>query len=358
MKKIAYVGNDVHQDSITMSVYVDDEREPSIEKQILNERKIVEKIYKQLRQEYEVRACYEASSNGYVFYRWLKELGITCEVIAPSLIPEKRGDRQKTDKRDARKLGRYYRSGELTTIKVPTEKEEASRSLMRLREQMSREVRNAKQYLLKFLQLRGLTYKEGTNWTVKHRKYLKGLRFEQRLETRVFDEYMLMLAYKEEALKKIDDEIYTLAYGEEYRDRVERLTMLRGVKEVTAMGLITEIVDFKRFSRPREMMAYLGLIPGERSSGEEQRFTGITKAGNPRVRRLMVEAAWHYRHKPIIKKRLSPELDEAWKIGQKAQNRLHDKYWRLIQKGKCKAKTVTAVARELTGFIWAIMRTV
>ncbi|MDD5672498.1 MAG: IS110 family transposase [Candidatus Omnitrophica bacterium] len=357
MKKIAYVGNDVHQDSITVSVYVGDEREPSIERQMLNERKSVEKFYKRLSQEYEVRACYEASSNGYVFYRWLKELGVSCEVIAPSLIPEKRGDRQKTDKRDARKLGRYYRSGDLTTIKVPSEKEEASRSLLRLREQMSREVRNAKQYLLKFLQLRGLSYKEGTNWTLKHREYLKGLKFEERLDVRVFDEYMLMLGYKEEALKKIDDEIYTLAYGEEYRGRVERMTMLRGVKETTAMGLITEIVDFKRFSRPREMMAYLGLIPGERSSGEEQKFTGITKAGNPRVRRLMVEAAWHYRHKPVIKKRAGSDLDESWEIAQRAQRRLHDKYWRLIQKGKCKTKAATAVARELTGFIWAIMQT-
>lgn len=358
MKTIAYVGNDVHQESITMSVYVGAEQEPCIEKRIPNERMAVEKFYKRLSREYDVKACYEASGNGYVFYRWLKGIGIMCEVIAPSLIPQKSGDKNKTDKRDARKLARYYRSGELTVVHVPEEIEEASRSIVRLREQLSKEVRNAKQYLLKFLQLRGLTYREGTNWTVKHRRHLKGLKFEQGLEQRVFDEYMLLLAYKEEALKKLDKEIYELAHGDKYGARVERLTMLRGVKETTAMGLITELVDFTRFARPREIMAYLGLVPGERSSGEEQMFLGITKTGNVRVRRLLIEAAWHYRHKPALLKRPDHRLDAAWDIAQKAQRRLHDKYWRLVSRGKCTRKAVTAVARELAGFVWAIMQTV
>ena len=358
MKTIAYAGTDVHQESITACVYVGNEQEPYIEKRMPNERKVVEKFYKRLSQEYDVRACYEASGNGYVFYRWLKELGISCEVIAPSLIPKKSGDRHKTDKRDALKLARYYRNGELTTVYIPEENEEASRSIVRLREQLSREARNAKQYLLKFLQLRGLSYKEGSNWTLKHRRYLRGLKFEQRLEQRVFDEYMLLLTYKEESLRKVDEEIYELAHGDIYRERVERLTMLKGVKETTAMGLITELVDFKRFSRPREMMAYLGLIPGERSSGEEQTFQGITKTGNIRVRRLLIEAAWHYQHKPSPLKRLDPRLDAAWEIAQKAQRRLHDKYWRLVTRGKCTSKAVTAVARELAGFVWAIMKTV
>ena len=135
------------------------------------------------------------------------------------------------------------------------------------------------------------------------------------------------------------------------------MIILRGVKETTAMGVITEVVDFKRFKNPRELMAYLGLIPGERSSGEATRRTGITKTGNMRVRRLLVEAAWHYRHRPCVVKRKKEQDNEAWMISQKAQKRLHAKYWRMVNKGKCKTKAVTAVARELAGFVWAIMQT-
>ena len=356
MKTIAYAGNDVHQETITISVYVGNEQEPFVEKKILNEKKAVEKFYKRLAREHKILACYEASGNGYVFYRWLKDMGIACEIIAPSLIPKKKGDRIKTDKRDARKLARYYRSGELTTIHVPDEEEESIRSLVRLREQVSKDVRNSKQYLLKFLQVRGLVYKEGTNWTQKHRRYLKGIKFEDAVAHRVFDEYIMMLEYKEEFLKKVDADIFEIAHGEEYCERVERLMILRGVRETTAMGVITEVVDFKRFAKPRELMAYLGLIPSERSSGEERRQSGITKTGNKRVRRLLVEASWHYRHRPRVGKRTTGEMEEAWMIAHKAQRRLYVKYWRMVNRGKCKTKAVTAVARELAGFIWAIMQ--
>lgn len=336
---------------------MDGEQEPLIEKTIRNERKVVERFYKRLAREYEVRACYEASGNGYVFYRWLKEINIKCEVIAPSLIPKKSGDRIKTDKRDARKLGRYYRSGELTTIHIPSEKEESCRGLVRLREQIKKESKHSKQYILKFLQARGLVYRDGTNWTVKHRKYLKGLKFEIKMDQRVFNEYLMLLEYKEESLRKIDIEIFELAHGEEYKERAEKMMMLKGVKETTAMGIITEVVDFKRFSKPRELMAYLGLIPSEHSSGEARQQGKITKTGNTRVRRLLVESAWHYRHRPTVIKRAEQQKDEIWMIAQKAQKRLYTKYWRLMNKGKCSTKAATAVARELTGFIWAIMQT-
>ncbi len=162
---------------------------------------------------------------------------------------------------------------------------------------------------------------------------------------------------KKESLKKIEEEIFEIAHGEEYKERVERMMMLKGVRETTAMGIITEVADFKRFSRPRELMAYLGLIPGEQSSGGERKLGGITKTGNKRVRRLLVEASWHYRHRPTVIKRADHEKDSAWIIAEKAQKRLHGKYWRLVSKGKCSTKAVTAVARELTGFVWAIMQT-
>lgn len=357
MKSIAWVGNDVHQETIVISVYVDNDQEPQIEKTIRNEKRLVGKFYKRLARDYEIRACYEASGSGYVFYRWLKEIGIKCDVIAPSLIPKKSGDRIKTDKRDARKLGRYYRSGELTTIHIPGEREESCRGFVRLREQLSKESRNSKQYILKFLQARGLVYKDGSNWTKKHRRYLKSLRFETKMDQRIFDEYLMLLEYKEETLNKIDADIFELAHGEEYKKRAEKLMLLKGVKETTAMGIITEVIDFKRFSKPRELMAYLGLIPSERSSGEQRHQGKITKTGNTRVRRLLVEAAWHYRHRPTVIMRAEHQKDEAWMIALKAQKRLHGKYWRLMSKGKCSTKAVTAVARELTGFVWAIMQT-
>jgi len=357
MKRIAYAGNDVHQETVTVSVYAGNELEPCLEKRIRNDKREIRKIYARLTREYDVRACYEASGNGYVFYRWLKEIGVSCEVIAPSLIPKKSGDRIKTDKRDARKLARYYRSGDLTTVHVPDEKEESDRSLMRMRSRLSEESRESKQYILKFLQARGLSYKEGTNWTARHRRYLKGLKFGCRMDQRVFDEYLMLLEYKEESLKRVDAEIMELAHGREYRERVEKMMQLKGIRETTAMGIITEIVDFKRFAGPREIMAYLGLVPGEKSSGEERRQGRITKAGNLRVRRLLVEAAWHYRHRPVIRKREDHKVDKAWMIAQKAQKRLHSKYWRLVGRGKHSTKAVTAVARELAGFVWAVMQT-
>ncbi len=355
MKRIAYVGNDVHQEKIAVCVYVGNEKEPRMEKQISNDKRAVEKLYKKMSREYEVRACYEASGNGYVFYRWLKDLGIECGVVAPSKIPKKSGDKIKTDKRDARKLGRYYRNGELTLVHVPNEEEEAVRSLVRLREQVKKEGTKSKQYVLKFLQARGLSYKEGTNWTKKHRRYLRGIKFENRVEQEILNEYLMMLEYKEESLRKIDEQILEIAYGEKYKEAVEKLKGLKGIKETTAMGLITEIVDFKRFSRPRELMAYLGLIPSESSSGEKRRQGGITKTGNNRVRRLMIEAAWHYRLRPLIRKREQGISDKVWRISQKAEKRLYEKYWRLISRGKCATKAVTAVARELTGFVWSVM---
>ena len=168
-------------------MYVDNDQEPREEKTIKNEKRLVCKFYKRFARDYEIRACYEASGSGYVFYRWLKEIGIKCDVIAPSLIPKKSGDRIKTDKRDARKLGRYYRSGELTTIHIPSEREESCMGLVRLREQLSKESRNSKQYILKFLQARGLVYKDGSNWTKKHRRYLKSLKFETKMDQRIFD---------------------------------------------------------------------------------------------------------------------------------------------------------------------------
>jgi len=362
MKSVAYAGNDVHQGNIVISIYEKEGRDPVLEKTVINDKAKVQKYYKKLSRTYEIRACYEASGSGYVFYRWLKEIGVQCEVIAPSLIPERKGDRIKTDKRDARKLGRLYRAGELVSVHVPEEKEEAMRGFVRLRGQIGKEVQMSKQYVLKFLQRRGVTYREGTNWTQKHRKFLKSQKFTDKYDEKVYGKYLLLLELKEAELKEIDQEIYEIAHGEEYRERVEKLTVLRGVRELTAMGVITETVDFRRFGRAREYMSYLGLVPSESSSGGVERRGRLTRAGNRRIRRLLIESAWHSRHRVGIseelQKRLSSQSSEVKQIAIKAQKRLHNKYWRMIEKGKCKQKTCAAVARELAGFMWSLMVTV
>lgn len=357
-KIIAHVGNDVHQEFTKAALYEGNEQEPRIEKHIRTEKAEVQKFYKKLSNKYEIKACYEAGSCGYVFYRWLKEIGIECEVIAPSLIPKRSGDRIKTDKRDAKNLGRLYRAGELVAVHVPSEEDEAERGLVRLRSQIKKEVHQSKQYILKFLQTRGLTFKEGKNWTEKHWRYLRTIKFERSEEDFTYRRYIELLEYKEQELTGVEEEIVKLAMTKKYETGVNRLRCLRGVDVLTAVILITEIIDFKRFRRPTELMAYLGFVPGQYSSGSKRRDGQITGTGNSRARRILVEAAWHYRHPArlsrALKKRQEGQDLDVLNYAWKAQQRLHKRFNRLsFKKGSNIA--VVAVARELTGFIWSLM---
>jgi transposase len=359
MKKVAYVGNDVHKESVVIAVYIEAETVPQIEHKMINEKTTVQKFYRKLQKEYEVKACYEASSSGYVFHRWLKEIGVECAVVAPSLIPQRSGDRVKTDKRDAQKLGRLYRAGELTSVHVPEEKEEAIRGITRLREQVAREIRSSKQYLLKFLQVRGYVYRDGDNWTQKHWRFIRSIRFAHEADQYVLDRYISLLEFKLLEQKDIDARIEELARESEYKTSVEKLRCLRGIDTITAMGVISEVIDFKRFGSARAFMSYLGVTPGERSSGGVNKRTGITKTGNKRVRRLLVEAAWHYRHRPSIsnnlKKRIGDQGVDMQEFSLKCQKRLHKRWYGLMLKGKAKNKALVAIARELAGFLWALM---
>ncbi|MFH1318792.1 MAG: IS110 family transposase [Candidatus Omnitrophota bacterium] len=361
MESIAYVGNDVHKETITVAVYEGYSKEPVIEQKINNEKARVQKFYLNLKKTkgYKIKSCYEASGCGYVFHRWLKEIGVECEIIAPSSIPSK-NRKIKTDKIDAKKLAKHYRNNDLTIVHVPTEKEESIRGITRLREQLKKGQKKTKQHILKFLQLKGITYKEGSNWTQKHVRFLEGLKFEKIEDEFIFNRYKEMLEHTQMEVKAVDEKIKEIAFKDEmYKSRVGKLRCFRGIDTTTSMGLITEIVDFRRFGNPKEMMSYVGLIPGEESSGETRKMKGITKAGNKRVRRLLVEAAWHYRHRPaqtdVLKERQKGQeisvINHCWK----AQKRLNKKFYNLFSKGKCKQKTVTAVARELIGFIWAVM---
>lgn len=354
---IVYAGNDVHQEFIEVAVYRSEESEPFIEKRLLNTKDLVQKFYRKLAADYEVRACYEAGGCGYVFYRWLKEVGAGCDVIAPSLIPKRSGDRIKTDKRDARKIGRLYRAGELTRVHVPDVNEESDRALLRLREQVLRELSQSKQYILKFLQARGYRH-EGSNWTQEHVRFIRGIRFETENEKFTFDRYLALLEFKSIELREIEQRILEMSKSDKYSRPVSRLRSMRGIDVLSAMTILTEVIDFRRFGGPREFMGFLGLVPSQHSSGGSRRLGSITGTGNRRLRRIFVEAAWHYRHRPAVTKGLQErqaDLDgEIKEYSWKAQQRLHKRYWRLESR-KDKRIAVVAVARELSGFVWSLM---
>jgi transposase len=357
MKSIAYVGLDVHKDSVVAALYVGEQREPELEKSFTNDFVVVRRVFRRWNEVYDLRCCYEASSCGYVLARWLSEMGISCEIAAPSLIPVRPGDHYKTDRRDAKKLAKLYRAGELTLIHIPSEREESVRALVRCRETMSKESKQSKHYILKFLQLRGFIYRDGEHWTEKHWRYLRSLSFDG-IDEQVWREYLCLLEYKLNRLADLDKQIEEVGFSDAFTEIVGRLRCLRGIDTQSAMVLVCEIGDFSRFASAEQLMSYLGLAPGCHRSGGSSQRRSITKAGNRRCRHVLVEAAWNYRHKPAVGARLrvrqTGQSPEVIALSWKAQHRLYKKYWKLANRMESK-KAVVAVARELAGFIWAAM---
>lgn len=355
-----YVGMDVHKESISVSVLEGQEREGRPTVKLPNDPKQLRRLFGRLKKEGPVRACYEAGSCGYEVHRLLASMGIECDVVAPTLIPVRVGDRVKTDRRDAEKLARLYRAGELTSIRVPTEAEEALRDLVRCREDVREDVLRERHRLLKFLLRHGRVFQEGKHWSQAHWAWLRRQRFDEPSAQTVFVEYLNRLETTLDRLKALDRELAQAAEREPYKAVVGRLRCLRGIDTLSAIALIAEICDFKRFEHPRELMSFLGLVPSERSSGGKQRRGSITKTGNGHARRVLVEASWHYRHPPrrsaTIKARWKDQpqtiIDHAWK----AQERLHRRHVRLTSRGKPSQVATVAVARELCGFLWAIAR--
>lgn len=358
MKSIVYVGLDVHQDFVEVLGVAKKGEGGLFRFRVANEEKAIVSKFRKLLGRYELYCCYEASGCGYMIWRWLRNLGISCEVIAPSLIPHKPGDRIKTDKRDALNLALLYRAGLLTSVQVPSEAEETVRSLVRCRDALSGDVVRSRQRILKFLQSRNLVYRDSKNWTQRHWQYLRSLSFEGAGAV-VFLEYLGQLEYNLSRLRELDLRLEQVAKESPYCKWVRALCCLRGVGTLTAMIIITELIDFRRFENPALLMSYVGLVPGQHSSGNSLSMGSITKAGNSRCRWALVESAWHYSHKPAVGTRLK----QAWQgqspeivgIAWKAQQRLYKKFWG-IAKRKEKNIAVVAVARELVGFIWAIMR--
>lgn len=308
-----------------------------------------------------VRLCYEAGPTGYALYRQLTDLGVACTVIAPSLTPRRPSERIKTDRRDARKLAGLFRAGELTAVRVPTPVEEAARDLLRARADLREDILRARHRLSKFLLRHGHVYRAGAQWTARHRSWLLRQSFEEPAAQRTLEHYLASLDVRLSELALLDAQLLELAQTEPFRAGVARLAALRGIGSLSALTLLAEVGDFRRFARASDFMAFVGLVPSEHSSGERRSQGAITKAGNAHVRRVLVEAAWHARRRPnlgtALAARLAGQPTPVLAVAARAQERLHARYWRLVNRGKRPTVAATAVARELAGFCWSLMTT-
>jgi transposase len=296
--------------------------------------------------------CYEAGPGGFDLLRLLTRLGVACDVIAPSLIPVRAGDRVKTDRRDAKKLVRLYRAGELSYVQAPTPETEGLRDLLRCREDLRCARTAARHRVSKQLLRHGRIFREGkTQWTKLHRAWIARQRLDDDLAHKALQEMLVFLDGLDRQIAALDDDLSRIAQGDRWRDAVQVLVRFKGISTRAALGLIAEIGDFARFSHPRELCSWLGIVPSEYSSGDQRHRGHITKAGNAHARRLLIEAAWSYRHAPRLRDR-GPQPDaRAWQ----AQIRLHHRYRHLTGHGKRSTVATVAVARELVGFLWAAM---
>ncbi len=354
-----WVGMDVHQNSITVAILEPGAEEPEVLR-LPGEVTAVRRLFRRLSQRGAVRSCYEASGAGFVLQRALDQSGYVCDVIAPSLIPRRPGDRRKNDRLDAIWLAHHYRAGTLTKVAVPDQDTEAVRRLVRSRLSTQQEITRLKHRVVKVLQVHGHRF-VGTKslWTIKHRVWLRDLQRQLIGPLQAVLTFELEhLEYLEAQRNNLDAMIAQIAQQEPWRTGVQGLCCFRGVKILTAMTLLTEIGDIKRFRSPRGLMAYTGLVPGERASGEKHHRGPITKSGNPHLRRVLGEAAWHNRHKvgadQKLQNRRHGQDPRVVAIAIKAQHRLYKRFWRLHER-KGTYKAVIAVARELTGFLWAAM---
>lgn len=359
-KKILYVGLDVHKNSIDAAVATGraNGKVRSYGK-INSTLDAMDKLVKKLKgSAVELRFVYEAGPCGYQIYRYLVSKNISCAVVAPSMIPKRSGDRIKTDRRDAINLVRLFRAGELTSIYVPSVEDEAIRDLVRCRDDMRRLERKVRQRLLAFLLRHGYHYSGKKHWTKGFYNWLATIKFSHPAQQIAFQEYIDAANDCGERVKRITQQIQASVECWSRASFVKAYQALRGVSFIVAVTVVAEIGDMNRFENPKQLMAYLGLIPSEHSSGKTVRRGSITKTGNGHVRRVLVEASWSYRmpaRKSIILLKRQQGLPKSvCDISWKAQTRLCARYRRLIARGKSRQNVVTAIARELGAFIWAI----
>ena len=358
---ITSVGIDAHKRELHVAMLIGSAATP-VTWTAENEPKAIARLHRKLEREAPgpVRVCYEAGPCGYALQRRLTAGVISCVVIAPALMPRKPGDRVKTDQRDARKLAELFRAGLLTEVRPPTPAEEAVRDLCRARDDARDDVQRARHRLGKLLLRRGLHFPGRKNWTKAHRQWITTIQWEHAAERAVVEDYLLAIAQIESRLAELDARLAETAQTDPYREPVAWLRCFRGIDTLTAMLILAELHDFRRFPNPRALMAYRGLVPSEHSSGDRHRRGRITKTGNGLVRRVLVEASWHYQHRagvgPALAARRVGQPPRVIAIADKAQQRLCRRFRRLTADHKPAPKVVVAVARELVGFIWAALQ--
>jgi transposase len=355
-----YVGIDAHKKDLFIAMLVGTQPVP-VTWTVANEPNAVRRLVRKLEREAPgtVRACYEAGPCGYALQRQMTTPRVSCQVIAPALVPRKPGERVKTNRRDARKLGELLRAGLLTEVRPPTPEEEAVRDLCRARDDAREDLQRCRHRLGKLLVRRGLHY-SGRNWTRAHRQWIDSLDWAQQAERVVVEDYLLAIDQVDARLIELDARLTDIAQTDPYREPVAWLRCFRGIDTLTAILIVAELHDFRRFQSPRALMAYLGLVPGEDSSGEKHRRGRITRTGNTLVRRLLVETAWHYQHRPTVgvtlARRRKGQPGRVVAIADKAQQRLCRRFRKLAAEHKPAPKIAVAIARELAGFVWAALQ--
>jgi transposase len=360
-EKLRFLGMDVHAETIAVAIAEPDGEVRSLGT-IANREDSIRKFIKKLGSPEQLRACYEAGPTGFILYWQLAQLGVDCAVVAPSLVPKKPGDRVKTDRRDALKLARSHRSGDLTAVWVPDEDSEALRDLVRQREAAKQDQLRARHRLTKFLLRTGQRPPLGLKpWTERYMRWLAQVRYTQLAQEVTLRDCMNEFEHMSARVKRLEEailEVVKLA-PQPMQEVIRGLQALRGVAHISAVTIAAELGNISsRFQSARKLMGYCGVFPSENSSGKRIRRGGITKAGNAHLRRIIVESAWCYRHWPRVGEKLRKRHQgippEILEIAWKAQNRLHKRYVKLMSAGKDQRKVMTAVGRELLGFIWAI----
>jgi len=360
MESTPLIAFDQHAATTVAAVLLPGQRTPALHTLTSDSPTILRFVTRLQREVGAVHCCYEAGPCGFELQRAMRAQGIACEVIAPALIPRRPGDRVKTDRRDAGQLAVLYRAGALTAIHIPTEQEEAARDLLRCREDIRADLLRARHRLSKFLLRHGRRF-TGTKkaWSKRHDTWVRAQTWPLPALEQTHRAYLRTVDEAVARLQAVEHDLRALLTLEPLRPRITRLRCFRGIDDLTALTIAAELGDARRFATAPSLMAFVGLIPSEHSSGTKQARGAITKTGNAHLRRVLVEAAWHYRHHPFIGHTLRvrqqgapPDtLARAWA----AQQRLHRRYQRLAARGKPKQHVVTAVARELTGFIWATL---
>lgn len=361
MSNVRFLGLDVHAESIAVAVAEADGQVRSLG-EIPNRVESIGRLVKKLGPAADLRVCYEAGPTGYVVYWQLTALGVRCEVVAPTLVPVKPGDRVKTDRRDALKLARSYRAGDLTPVWVPDAAHEALRDLVRAREAAKKDQLRARHRLSKFLLRQGRRPPTGVKaWTQAHLTWVRSaVRFAHAAQEATLADYLHEVDHVAGRLERLERALDDAVHAAPVRMRavIAALQALRGIAQVSAATIVAELGALSRFATPRQLMGYSGAVASEHSTGERIRRGAITKTGNAHLRRIVIEAAWAYRHRPAVgptlRKRHAALDQDVKATAWKAQHRLHARYRTLTARGKTPQQAATAVGRELLGFIWAI----